>query len=402
MRRIMKKLFFIIILLAFVLSNNSEIKAQPYQRAEFGVFYSALAPYGTWIEINGGLTVWRPYNVRAGWIPYTVGQWIWTADGWYWNSYEPFGYIVFHYGRWYYDDYYGWIWTPDYNWAPAWVQWRYDNNYIGWAPLPPYARFSPNVGIYFSINFFTPYRYWSFVRYRYFYNPHVYNYYEPLKIKYRIFFRTHYRTNYGYFNGRIINRGVNIDYISQKSGRRIIERKIERVHNTRRFLRNRNGNRSINVARAFIPSRKQIVRSERTNIVVRRGKRRSTMDVSGLKINSGRNAGRSIPGILRNDRPRNDRAQRDFNRIGNNSAKSNRSGFNREFYPQRNNRPDIGRNNKRIEKTVPNERKQIHSRQNEFQRNREGRKNFRNNPPRMKRDSKGNRNDRNRGHIIRR
>ncbi len=60
-----------------------------------------------------------------------------------------------------YDDYYGWLWYPDYEWAPAWVEWRYDNNYIGWAPLHPYAVFSVSVGIYFTNTYYTPYYHWN-------------------------------------------------------------------------------------------------------------------------------------------------------------------------------------------------------------------------------------------------
>jgi len=26
---------------------------------------------------------------------------------------------------------------PDDVWGPAWVEWRYDDEYIGWAPLRP-------------------------------------------------------------------------------------------------------------------------------------------------------------------------------------------------------------------------------------------------------------------------
>ena len=32
---------------------------------------------------------------------------------------------------------YGWYWVPGYEWAPAWVAWRNNNDYYGWAPLSP-------------------------------------------------------------------------------------------------------------------------------------------------------------------------------------------------------------------------------------------------------------------------
>src|SRR6266496_1683468 len=34
-------------------------------------------------------------------------------------------------------DRYGWVWIPGTVWAPAWVTWTYNDNYVGWAPLPP-------------------------------------------------------------------------------------------------------------------------------------------------------------------------------------------------------------------------------------------------------------------------
>ena len=141
------------------------LQAQGMYRGVSGYFYSELVPYGSWIEIDRGVVVWRPTIIRTDWMPYTMGRWIWTYDGWYWDSYEPFGYITFHYGRWFYDDYYGWLWYPDYEWAPAWVEWRYDNDFIGWAPLNPYAIFSISVGIHFTTVYTTPYYHWQFVRY---------------------------------------------------------------------------------------------------------------------------------------------------------------------------------------------------------------------------------------------
>jgi len=51
------------------------------------------------------------------------------------------GLATYHYGRWVYDSYYGWLWTPGTQWAPAWVSWREGGDYIGWAPLPPGCDF---------------------------------------------------------------------------------------------------------------------------------------------------------------------------------------------------------------------------------------------------------------------
>jgi hypothetical protein len=39
-----------------------------------------------------------------------------------------------------------WCWVPGYEWAPSWVSWRQNDQYIGWAPLPPEAVWSINIG----------------------------------------------------------------------------------------------------------------------------------------------------------------------------------------------------------------------------------------------------------------
>ncbi len=180
----MKRIIIFAVVLFAALTFNTEAKGQFHGVG--GYFYSELAPYGSWIEVDYGVVVWRPTIIRVDWLPYQMGRWVWTYDGWYWDSYEPFGFITYHYGRWYYDDYYGWLWYPDYEWAPAWVEWRYDNSYIGWAPLHPYAVFSVSVGIYFSNAYYTPYHHWHFVNYNYFCDPYVYNYFVEPGYRYRV------------------------------------------------------------------------------------------------------------------------------------------------------------------------------------------------------------------------
>ena len=38
--------------------------------------------------------------MNEDWAPYTDGYWAYTDGGWTWVSYEEFGGIVYHYGRW--------------------------------------------------------------------------------------------------------------------------------------------------------------------------------------------------------------------------------------------------------------------------------------------------------------
>jgi hypothetical protein len=268
----------ILVIAALVISGflfNNEAKT-PHTGYGFGLFYSQLSPHGTWIELEAGLVVWRPAFVRRGWAPYSMGRWVWTEYGWYWDSYESFGHIVYHYGRWYYDDYYGWIWIPDYDWAPAWVEWRYDDYYIGWAPLPPYAVFSISIGIHFTYDYYTPYHHWHFVRFNNFCDPYVYNHYVGSKYKYRIYSNTKYRNDYSYSNGRVVNRGVDVDYVRKRSGQNIRQREIVRVNNPEEFGKTRDRN----VIRGYMDSREEILKRDQRgdrNVEIKRSDRKSSL-----------------------------------------------------------------------------------------------------------------------------
>ena len=113
--------------------------------ADFGEFSAALAPYGRWLEVAGHGTCWSP-DVEPHWAPYTDGYWAYTDAGWTWVSREPFGSIVFHYGRWLMTSE-GWCWVPGQDWGPAWVSWRTGDKYVGWAPLPPEVPWNAKRGI---------------------------------------------------------------------------------------------------------------------------------------------------------------------------------------------------------------------------------------------------------------
>ena len=109
-------------------------------------YYDTLSPYGEWVNVGDYGACWHPKDVDENWAPYTDGYWAYTDAGWTWVSYEDYGGIVYHYGRWMRVEGEGWVWAPGYEWAPAWVSWRRNDDYIGWAPLPPEARWRGDVG----------------------------------------------------------------------------------------------------------------------------------------------------------------------------------------------------------------------------------------------------------------
>ncbi|MFZ9855034.1 MAG: DUF6600 domain-containing protein [Limisphaerales bacterium] len=119
----------------------------------YNVFYSSLAPYGSWVTVPTYGYVWQPTCAVAtpGWRPYwNNGCWAWSDAGWYWNSYYSWGWAPFHYGNWVQTPSCGWCWVPGSTWAPSWVTFRYGGGYCGWAPLPPGCGFSTGVGLTWS------------------------------------------------------------------------------------------------------------------------------------------------------------------------------------------------------------------------------------------------------------
>jgi hypothetical protein len=122
-------------------------QANTQPSVNFDYFHDQLAPFGTWVQVAGYGWCWHPdaaINADPNWRPYyDMGQWVYTDNGWFWQSDYTWGDIPFHYGNWIIDPTYGWLWVPGYTWGPAWVFWRQAeaDGCIGWAPLPPGAVF---------------------------------------------------------------------------------------------------------------------------------------------------------------------------------------------------------------------------------------------------------------------
>ena len=221
----MKKILLILGLLSLGFSTSP---ANPVG-VSFDVFYSSLSPEGEWIQCDGGVYAWRPYGVATTWRPYYNGRWCWTDDGWYWVSSEPWAWATYHYGRWYYDDFYGWVWIPGYDWAPAWVEWRYGGGFIGWAPLSPYAVFSVSFGIHYRSSWITPHSWWSFVDCRYIGDPHMHQHIYRRDDNGRYIGRTRSAGSVRYDGGRIMSRGPDRAYVERRGDIRIERAEIHDV-----------------------------------------------------------------------------------------------------------------------------------------------------------------------------
>lgn len=125
------------------LQSAAHAQAGPQQGGPMDAedFHEALDGYGQWQPHPRWGEVWVPANRPADWRPYQVGHWVYTDDwGWYWISdgeEQDWGWVTYHYGRWVLDRGLGWVWVGGDEWAPAWVNWRRGDNYVGWAPQPP-------------------------------------------------------------------------------------------------------------------------------------------------------------------------------------------------------------------------------------------------------------------------
>src|SRR5262249_8545132 len=138
-----------------------------------GVFYDSLSPHGEWIYVAGVGRVWRPYRavVGADFTPYsTGGHWVYTDYGWSVGSDWAWGWAPFHYGRWWDDPAYGWVWLPGTVWGPAWGDRRSGGWDGGWSPRAPVGRSVPVVSV--------PNR-WCFVQAPYFTERRVWDYRVP-------------------------------------------------------------------------------------------------------------------------------------------------------------------------------------------------------------------------------
>jgi hypothetical protein len=136
----------------------------PPQAPDQRGFEQQLSPYGRWVDTPEYGRVWVPANVGPDWQPYTDGRWVSTSYGWSFAATVPWGWAVYHYGRWGWRPGFGWFWVPGYVWAPAWVSWRWVRGYACWAPLGPrgyvYARGWPGWVVVPHAHFAHPIRRW--------------------------------------------------------------------------------------------------------------------------------------------------------------------------------------------------------------------------------------------------
>jgi hypothetical protein len=187
-------------------------------------FYDTLAPYGSWVDVDGYGRCWRPSVViyNPGWQPYCDhGHWVYTDCGWYWFSDYSWGWAPFHYGRWFQHSRWGWCWTPDTVWGPSWVTWRYSNDYCGWAPLPPFAAYREGVGFFYQgrnvsigFDFGLGMNCFTFVPIGHFCDPHPRRFRAAPTQVTQIYNHTTVINNFNGHGHNLANRGIDPEHIT--------------------------------------------------------------------------------------------------------------------------------------------------------------------------------------------
>lgn len=109
-------------------------------QAEAGIIAEhkqTLAKFGTFVEHAKYGEVWIPSVTPQGWHPYPACNWVYTKYGWHFDDKTAWGEIVHHYGRWAHDAKLGWVWVAGEEFSPAWVVWKTNDKWVGWAPMLP-------------------------------------------------------------------------------------------------------------------------------------------------------------------------------------------------------------------------------------------------------------------------
>ncbi|KAA3436964.1 DUF6600 domain-containing protein [Rufibacter hautae] len=231
-----------LLLLTLAWASPQEAQARPGDQVSFQTFYDELDRHGRWIRDPEYGYVWSP-TVERGFQPYaTRGHWVMTEYGNTWVSDYDWGWAPFHYGRWIYDDFEGWLWIPGSEWGPAWVDWRNGGGYYGWAPMGP------------RVTYIVPAVRWVFVPVLYITSPRIYDYCVPRTRVVNIYHNTTIINNYYERDNRRYNYGPRNQDIERATNRKV---NVYRVDRDSRPGRTSVAENSVRIYRPDVNSRRE-------------------------------------------------------------------------------------------------------------------------------------------------
>ena len=157
----------------------------------------------------------------------------------------------------------------------------YDDDYIGWTPLPPYANFGIAVGITFTHSYAIHYNHWNFVPFRRFCDPYVSHYFIRERVKYRVFDHTREHINYRYEDNVAANRGLDRETIERRTRTTVTQRDV--IFRDASVLKDR-GSRTVgNTIEIGVPKSDTRTRSA-SELNIKRGDRTSTINAAKVEI----------------------------------------------------------------------------------------------------------------------
>ncbi len=211
----------------------------PPSEADVIYFRDSLAPYGSWRYIDNYGWGWQPYTAARypDWAPYSDGgHWLYSDQGWYWNSDYSWGWAPFHYGRWWRDPRLGWTWFPGRTWAPSWVTWRYSDPYCGWAPLPPGRFYNGGFGGGFGFGLSSDF--YTFVTFGNFFNRDLRHHRLRRDRVNQFYGRTTVVNNFAQSSrNTVLNRGLDPQRVATATGQRITPVQVQTLPDGNSTLR---------------------------------------------------------------------------------------------------------------------------------------------------------------------
>jgi hypothetical protein len=184
-----------------------------------------LDQYGSWGLSSDYGPVWYPNAVAPGWVPYSMGRWVWVSPwGWTWVDASPWGFAPFHYGRWVFlGSHWGWIPGPV-NVIPV-----YSPALVGFVGGPGFTAGGVALSAWFPLGAGEPFYPWYHCTPQYFTQVNITNIRNVTINRNNYYAYYHNRQNYE--NVRFVNRKLATVAIRQTaftSGRAITPQTIIR------------------------------------------------------------------------------------------------------------------------------------------------------------------------------
>ena len=97
--------------------HKSFANASSFGNSPYSYGLNDLNYYGSFSNVGGCGSMWRPYFASAAWDPYGSGAWAYyPTAGYSWVSPYPWGWTPYHYGSWAFCQGVGWGWMPGGSW----------------------------------------------------------------------------------------------------------------------------------------------------------------------------------------------------------------------------------------------------------------------------------------------